>query len=101
LAGLVEVTAIEKKAEAYQGSAPEEDDEQPTKPLPAPKPVAAPAVNSKAKVASILAKLKKKADPPVPKVQAPKKVDQSLINSGAEIVVDQTFRSSESKRSKI
>jgi len=100
LAGLVEVTAIEKKAEAYQGSAPEEDDE-PTKPLPAPKPVAAPAVNSKAKVASILAKLKKKADPPVPKVQAPKKVDQSLINSGAEIVVDQTFRSSESKRSKI
>ena len=99
MAGLVEVTAIEKKAEAYQGSAPEEDDE-PTKPLPAPKPVAAPAV-SKAKVASILAKLKKKADPPVPKVQAPKKVDQSLINSGAEIVVDQTFRSSESKRSKI
>ena len=95
LAGLVEVTAIEKKAEAYKGSAPDEDDE-PVKPIS--KPAAAPD-NSKAKVAEILAKLKKK--PSVPKVPAPKKVDQSLVNSGAEIVIEQTFKAGEGKRSKI
>ena len=45
MAGLVEVTAIEKKAEAYKGSAPDEDDE-PAKPAPAVHKPAAPAVDN-------------------------------------------------------
>ena len=66
----------------YKGSAPEEEEEAPA---PAPKPAPKPAADV-SKVSSILAKIKsaKKRASQAPK----KKIDQSLINSGAEIVVD-------------
>ena len=92
LAVLAQAEAIEKKAEAYKGSAPEEEDE-PVKPVikkPAGPTLA--EIKAKAKAAMILAKIKKKA-------AEPKKVDQTLINSGAEIVVNQEFKSGTGKRS--
>lgn len=76
------MTAIEEKAQAYKGSAPEEEDD------PTPAPVAKPApkpANTK-KVSDILAKIKTKKI--MAAMKKPKKVDQTLINSGAEIVVD-------------
>jgi hypothetical protein len=77
------VTAIEEKAQAYKGSAPEEPDDD--TPIQVAKAAPKPAADTK-KVSDILAKIKTKKI--MAALKKPKKVDQSLINSGAEIVID-------------
>lgn len=70
----------------YKGSAPDEDED--ATPPPVAKPAAAPKpAPDTSMVSSILAKIKAKkaVAAAIPK---PKKIDKSLINSGAEIVIE-------------